>query len=46
MSVTSQVHDLAIMRDGHGRDGRLHHIEKAIVWYGGQLPDSFFDVAT
>jgi hypothetical protein len=25
MSVTSQVHDLAIMRDGQGRDGRLHH---------------------
>ncbi len=23
--VTSQVHDLAIMRDGQGRDGRLHH---------------------
>ncbi len=119
MSVTSQVHDLAIMRDGQGRDGRLHHIayyldtpegilrsadifvdegtpidagpgkhgltqaffiyvfepggnrvelfsggyaihgpdwkpviwdganiEKAVVWFGGELPPSFFDVAT
>lgn len=119
LSVTSQVHDLAIMRDGQDRDGRLHHIayyldtpegilraadtfvdedtpidagpgkhgltqaffiyvfepggnrvelfaggyqihgpdwqpviwdgadiEKAIVWYGGELPPSFFDVAT
>ena len=119
LSVTSQVHDLAIMRDGRGERGRLHHIaycldtpegilrasdilldegatidagpgkhgltqaffvytfepggnrielfsggypihapdwqpiiwegedlERAIVWYGGQLPDSFFDVAT
>lgn len=119
MSVTSQVHDLAIMRDGMGERGRLHHIayyldtpetllraadtfveegtpidagpgkhgltqaffiyvfepggnrvelfsggypihgpdwkpiiwnganiEKAIVWYGGQLPDTFFTVAT
>ncbi len=118
MSVTSQVHDVAIMRDGQGL-ARLHHIayyldtpesilratdvlldegapidagpgkhgltqaffvyvfepggnrielfsggyaihgpdcqpviwegdslEKAIVWYGGQLPDAFFDVAT
>lgn len=26
MSVSSQVHDLAIMRDGLGHDGRLHHI--------------------
>lgn len=119
MSVSSQVHDLAIMRDGLGERGRLHHvayyldtpqdllraadtfveegtpidagpgkhgltqafyiyvfepggnrvelfsggypihgpdwepviwdgtqIEKAIVWYGGQLPDTFFNVAT
>jgi catechol 2,3-dioxygenase len=119
MSVTSQVHDLAIMRDGQDLDGRLHHIayhldtpegilrgtdifvdegtpidagpgkhgltqaffvyvfepggnrvelfsggyqihgpdwqpiiwdgaqiEKAVVWYGGQLPDSFFQVTT
>lgn len=119
MSVTSQVHDVAIMRDGQGLAGRLHHIAyyldtpegilratdilldeditidtgpgkhgltqaffvycfepggnrielfsggyaihapdwqpvvwegdslpRAIVWYGGQLPESFFDVAT
>jgi catechol 2,3-dioxygenase len=26
MSVTSQVHDLAIMRDGLGERGRLHHV--------------------
>lgn len=119
MSVTSQVHDLAIMRDGLGEQGRLHHIayyldtpesllratdvlveegtpidagpgkhgltqafylyvfepggnrvelfsggypihgpdwqpviwdgeniEKAIVWFGGELPPSFFEQAT
>jgi catechol 2,3-dioxygenase len=119
LSVTSQVHDLAIMRDGLGERGRLHHIayyldtpegilraadvfvdndvpidagpgkhgltqaffvyvfepggnrielfsggysindpdwqpviwdganvEKAVVWYGGALPDSFFSLAT
>jgi len=119
MSVTSQVHDLAIMRDGMGERGRLHHIayyletpqdllnatdifvdegtpidagpgkhgltqafflyvfepggnrvelfsggypihgpdwepviwdgaaiEKASIWYGGQLPDTFFTQAT
>ncbi len=119
MSVSSQVHDLAIMRDGMGERGRLHHIayyldtpesllraadifveegtpidagpgkhgltqaffiyvfepggnrvelfsggyaihgpdwkpviwdganiEKAIVWFGGTLPDTFFSVAT
>lgn len=119
MSVTSQVHDLAIMRDGLGERGRLHHIayyletpqdllratdifveegtpidagpgkhgltqafylyvfepggnrvelfsggypihvpnwepiiwdgdaiQQAIVWYGGQLPDTFFTQAT
>lgn len=119
MSVTSQVHDLAIMRDGLGERGRLHHIayyletpqdllratdifveegtpidagpgkhgltqafylyvfepggnrvelfsggypihapdwepiiwdgdaiQEAIVWYGGQLPDTFFSHAT
>ncbi len=118
LSVTSQVHDVAIMRDGHGL-ARLHHVayhldtpegilratdalidegaridvgpgkhgltqaffvyvfepggnrvelfsggyaihgpdwqpviwsgedlERAIVWYGGELPESFFDVAT
>lgn len=26
MSVTSQVHDLAVQRDGLGKPGRLHHI--------------------
>jgi catechol 2,3-dioxygenase len=26
LSVTSQVHDIAIMRDGLGKEGRLHHI--------------------
>jgi catechol 2,3-dioxygenase len=26
MSVTSQVHDIAVMRDATGQDGRLHHI--------------------
>lgn len=118
MSVSSQVHDLAIMRDGLGERGRLHHIayyldtpesllraadicveegiridtgpgkhgltqafylyvfepggnrielfsggyaihgpdwepviwngadERAIVWYGAQLPDTFFTGAT
>lgn len=119
LSVTSQPHDVAIMRDESGRDGRLHHIayyldtpegilraadifvdedtpidagpgkhgltqaffvyvfepggnrvelfsggyqihgpdwqpiiwdgamiEKAIVWYGGALPASFFEVTT
>jgi catechol 2,3-dioxygenase len=119
MSVTSQVHDIAIMRDGRGHDGRLHHIayyldtpegilratdilvdagaridagpgkhgltqaffvyvwepggnrvelfsggyaihgpdwqpviwdganiERAVVWFGGELPPSFFDEAT
>lgn len=119
LSVTSQVHDLAIMRDGLGEQGRLHHvaysldtpegilratdilvdegakidtgpgkhgltqaffiyvfepggnrvelfsggypihgpdwqpviwdganIQQAIVWFGGELPASFFEVAT
>lgn len=119
MSVTSQVHDLAIQRDGQGKSGRLHHLAynldtpegtlraadvfseeglridagpgkhgltqaffiyvfepggnrvelfsggyaihgpdwkpivwegdelaRAIVWYGGALPDTFFDEAT
>nr|CAA49258.1 catechol 2,3-dioxygenase [Rhodococcus rhodochrous] len=119
MSVSSQVHDMAIMRDGMGEEGRLHHIaywletpetllravdtfveegtpidvgpgkhgltqafyvyvfepggnrvelftggypiygpdwdpviwegenmDRAIVWYGGQLPDTFFNQAT
>jgi catechol 2,3-dioxygenase len=30
MSVTSQVHDIAIQRDGLGRDGRLNHIAYAV----------------
>ena len=30
MSVTSQVHDIAIVRDRNGLDGRLHHLAYAL----------------
>jgi catechol 2,3-dioxygenase len=30
MSVTSQVHDIAVMADGAGHDGRLHHVGYSI----------------
>jgi catechol 2,3-dioxygenase len=30
MSVTSQVHDIAIGREGNGHDGRLHHFAYAL----------------
>lgn len=40
MSVTSLVHDIAIMTDGFGESGRLHHI---CYWYG--FPQHLSDVA-
>ena len=40
LSVTNLVHDIAIMEDALGEEGRLHHL---CYWYG--FPENLFDVS-